>query len=323
MALKQITKASEPLAVHATIVCLYGYPGSGKTSIASTAAHPLLLDFDRGSHRSAFRPDTIQVESWGDVAHISCADLAGYSTLIVDTAGRALDFLAAAMPASEGKSLLKLSSGRITQQGYGYLKDSFVRWLRLITTFGLDVVLICHDKEEKDGDNRIIRPDITGGSYHEIVKVSDFVGYVGKLDGRNTILDFNPTSQWIGKNSAGFDPLAVPDFADEPEWFAGIVARMKSSLGNIAKRQREALEKLAGFKAKVEQVKSVDDYNTLIGEAQALGKPLNLQAWNALRKAAESDGMAYDKEAKRFVEPEQPEPQEDQAEGGQEAREAA
>lgn len=299
--LKAITKASDQIAVATTIVCLYGQPGVGKTSITGTAASPLLLDFDRGSHRSAFRPDTVIVDAWSDVAGITRDDLSGYSTLVVDTAGRALDFLAAAMPATEGKTQLKRPSGGLTLQGFGRLKDDFVSWLRRINTFGLDVVLICHDKEEKDGDSRIVRPDITGGSYNEIIKVADFVGYVGKLDGRNTILDFNPTSSWIGKNSAGFPPLTVPNFADDSEWFSGIVKQMKSALGGAAQRQREAIDTLTAFKARVAVADGKDGFNALIAEASALGKPLNVQAWNALKKAAESSGLTYNKDTKLFV----------------------
>ncbi|SMF96074.1 AAA domain-containing protein [Methylomagnum ishizawai] len=322
MALKAITKASDTIEVSTTIVALYGQPGTGKTSIGGTSAHPLLLDFDRGSHRSAFRPDTVKVEAWADVAQIARDDLAGYSTLVVDTAGRALDFLAAAMPPTEGKTQLKRPSGGLTLQGFGRLKDDFVSWLRKVNTFGLDVILICHDKEEKDGDQRIVRPDITGGSYHEIVKVADFVGYVAKLDGRSTILDFNPTAQWIGKNSAGFPPLPVPDFATDPEWFAGIMARMKAALGGIAQRQKEAVDKLAEFRGQIEFAKTageLDTWNALIEEAASLGKPLSLQAWTALKKAAEGQGLVYDRDAKAFRAKAEP----GQKEGTPEAREAA
>jgi hypothetical protein len=94
MALK-ITRAADPITVERLNLCVYGQPGAGKSSLAFTAEAPLLLDFDRGAHRAANRKDTVQVSAWSDVSDMGADDLAPYSTVIVDTAGRALDSLTA------------------------------------------------------------------------------------------------------------------------------------------------------------------------------------------------------------------------------------
>ena len=91
----KITKSSDPIKVDRLTICLYGQPGVGKTSLAYTADTPLLLDFDGGAYRAANRKDTVQVSKWADVTEITADDLAPYSTVIVDTAGRALDQLGA------------------------------------------------------------------------------------------------------------------------------------------------------------------------------------------------------------------------------------
>jgi hypothetical protein len=299
----KITKASDPIQVQAVNIVIYGQPGAGKTSIAGAAKSALLLDFDRGSHRSAFRPDAVRIEHWNEVAQLTKQDLEGYSTLALDTGGRALDFLAAAMPATEGKTQLKRPSGGLTLQGFGRLKDEFGGWLRRINTFGLDVLIICHDKEDKDGDSRIIRPDITGGSYAEILKLADFCGYLYKGDQNRSVLDFNPTQAWIGKNSAQLPPLVVPHFAEEPQWFAGVIDKMKAALGNVAQAQKEAVDKLGQFREQVDLCATAEQFNELIAAAGSLGNPLRLQAWNILRKAAEGTGLVYDKAAKAFSKP--------------------
>ena len=89
----KIIPASTPITVSTICVVIYAVPGSGKTSLAQTASRPLLLDFDRGAHRSANRKDTVQVSAWSDVTAIGADDLNDYDTVIVDTAGRALDTL--------------------------------------------------------------------------------------------------------------------------------------------------------------------------------------------------------------------------------------
>src|SRR5688572_17361187 len=94
MALR-ITRAADPITVERLNLCLYAPPGIGKTSLAFTAERPLLLDFDNGAHRAANRRDSVRVSSWDDVAGITAQDFEPYATVIVDTAGRALDVLSA------------------------------------------------------------------------------------------------------------------------------------------------------------------------------------------------------------------------------------
>src|SRR5580692_4536668 len=94
MALK-IVPASDPLPVENIVLTIYAAPGLGKSSLSFTADKPLMLDFDHGSYRAATRGDSVQVASWLDVSLMTAEDLAPYDTIIVDTAGRSLDALAA------------------------------------------------------------------------------------------------------------------------------------------------------------------------------------------------------------------------------------
>src|SRR5690606_12335554 len=115
---------------------IYGAPGLGKTSLAFTADTPLLLDFDQGAHRAANRKDIVQVRAWGDVTSITEDDLAPFNTIIVDTAGRALDALTADIIRRNPKLG---RGGALTLQGYGALKAEFIAWLKLLNGFGKDV----------------------------------------------------------------------------------------------------------------------------------------------------------------------------------------
>jgi hypothetical protein len=137
----------------------------------------LLLDFDLGAHRAANRRDTLQIATWADVAELmeSRDALAPYSSLVVDTVGRCLDVITADIAATDPK---KAPGGNLSQQGWGVLKNRFRTWVSQVRALGKDMLLISHDKEDKDGDTRIVRPDITGGSYGEVMKNADFVGYL-------------------------------------------------------------------------------------------------------------------------------------------------
>src|SRR3990167_5019230 len=116
MALK-IHKASDPILVTQIKMLIYGQPGIGKSSFGFTAEAPLTLDFDDGARRSAFRQDIVQIGSWADVNNITPEDLKPYKTLVIDTVGRALDFIAASLIADNPK--LGSKTGGLTLQGYG------------------------------------------------------------------------------------------------------------------------------------------------------------------------------------------------------------
>jgi phage nucleotide-binding protein len=297
----KIVRATEQLVVANTNVMVYGSPGTGKTSCAFTASKPLCLDFDHGSHRSGYRGDTVIIDSWSEVSGLGAQDLVEYDTVILDTVGRALDYLIMEI-GSRDRRLVR-ESGEPTLQGYGELKSTFARWVKGILTLGKDVIFLAHDKEARNGDDLYIRPDITGGTYHEIFKLCDAVGRLHKRGDDKTVLDFSPRGECLGKNPAGLQPLVVPSFDDEPNWFAGQVTAIKKGMGCIAKTQFKAVEELEEFKAECGFVESADDANTLLGLDKYFkgNRALVAQRKKLLQVRVTELGITYDKKQKAFV----------------------
>ncbi len=146
----KITSANDPIKVERLNMVIYGPPGVAKTSLAFTASKPLLLDFDNGSRRAANRKNVVLVSQWSDVASMRAEDLASFDTVIVDTAGRALDTLTADIIRKNPKHG---RGGALTLQGYGELKSQFTAFLRLLHSFRKDVVLVTHMDEQRSGDD--------------------------------------------------------------------------------------------------------------------------------------------------------------------------
>lgn len=265
MALR-ITRAVDPITVERLNVCLYAQPGIGKTSLAFTADAPLLLDFDQGAHRAANRRDIVQVRSWNDVASITADDLDGYNTVIVDTAGRALDALSADIIRRNAKMG---RGGALTLQGYGQLKAEFVAWLKLVNSFGKDVVLITHMDEQRNGDEIIERLDVQGGSKGEIYKAADAMGRLAIREGKR-MLNFSPTDASFGKNPGQLEPLAIPH-KDAPEFagfLAGVIADIKDKLNALTEEQREAVAKLEKLRESLADVEDAAGINTLLADVR-------------------------------------------------------
>ncbi len=261
MALR-IIRSSDPIRVERLNTVIYGAPGLGKTSLAFTADTPLLLDFDRGAHRAANRKDTVQVAAWGDVTSISADDLAPYGTVVVDTAGRALDVLTADIIRRNPKAG---RGGALTLQGYGTLKAEFVAWLKSLNALGKDVILIAHMDEQRNGDEIIERLDVQGGSKGEIYKAADAMGRIAIRDGQRVLL-FSPTEASFGKNPGQLEPLAVPhkDSAEFDGFLAGVVQSIKDRLNELTGEQVEAQAKLEKLRLSLSDVEDASGLNQLV-----------------------------------------------------------
>jgi hypothetical protein len=293
MSLK-ITKASDPILVETITMCLYGVPGLGKTSTAFTSEKPLLLDFDHGAYRAGNRGDTVQVGSWADVTAITQADLAAYKTLVVDTAGRALDCLTADIIDRDPKAG---RGGNLTLQGYGALKGAFIGWLRLMRSFGLDVILIAHSDEQRKGDELIERLDAQGSSKNEIYKSADVMGRL-YLAGQVRTLNFSPTDTAFGKNPAQLPPLAVPSFGEQPQYLAGVIASIKASLNQLSAEQQSAQTALATWAERIAGAVTMTDFDNLVTAAKAEGAPKSVGA--LIAKAGKLKGYAWNKATSAF-----------------------
>lgn len=292
MALR-ITPPSEPIATSNLVVTLFGQPGIGKSTLAFSAPKPLLLDFDGGAQRAAGRKDIVRVHSWADVAEIAQADVAPYDTIILDTVGRALEYLSANLIKDNPK--FGRTTGEMSMQGYGALKSAFAQWLGRIRTFGKHIILIAHEKEEKDGDNTIVRIDAMGATRVEVIRLSDLVGFVSAVNNKRT-LDFNPTDKHTGKNCAGFEALSIPHIAQEPEWLAHTMAEALRRMNAQTSAQQEREEELAHFRQVIDAIETADGINAAIPEI-----PDDKLVKAMLAKRAKDLGLIWSRAKSEFI----------------------
>jgi hypothetical protein len=304
----KITRAADPITVERLNMVIYGPPGIAKTSLAFTADAPLLFDFDRGAHRAANRKDSVPVETWQDVAEVTGDDLAPFKTVVVDTAGRALDILTA--------DIIRINpklgrGGALTLQGYGELKARFIAFLKQMNGFGKDVVIIAHMDEQRNGDEIIERLDVQGGSKGEIYKAADAMGRL-VIEAGQRMLKFSPTDAAFGKNPGQLPPLKVPHF-EHPDFdgFLGrVIADTKARLNELTADQKAAADEQTWFRTTLPTIAVVDEINGLIERAKTGGKACS----TLLNARATELGFTYDKTAGGYVVPPKAEANEKQKE---------
>lgn len=285
MALK-ILKASDAVTVERVNICIYGAPGIRKTTLAFTADNPLLLDADEGAHRAYGRKDSVPVKKWDDMAGITVADVEPYSTVIVDTAGRALDKLTLDIISKDPK---KSYGGSLTLPGWGDLKGKFSSWMRMVNGFGKDVVLLCHMDEQHKGDSVLERLDVQGSSKNEIYKSVDAMGKL-YIEGKKWYLDFNPRENAYGKNPGQFDILTVPN-PIPADFLGGIIRQIKEKLNAFSVQQQTEEKRLADWRDQIAKLSTADEFTHYIPKIPTGDTVVQLM----FHAAAKSNGLKFTK----------------------------
>src|SRR5699024_3504199 len=137
---------------------------------------------------------------------------------------------------------------------------------------GKDVILVAHMSEERSGDDIVERLDIQGGSKNEVYKVADVMGRI-KIDNHNNrVIDFNPSSSGFGKNTAQLEIITIPNYSENPYFFADIVDRIKLKLNEETEIAKQENERLIELRADLGALSDIDEFNAQL-EAMSDAKP--------------------------------------------------
>lgn len=194
---------------------IYGQAGTGKSTLALSAPKPLLIDCDNGVHRVNYGHigDTVQVSSYQDVLDVLKEDLSAYETIIIDTGGKLLDYMAEYIIAKTPK--MGKANGSLTLQGYGERKCEFIAFCKLVNSKGKHLIFVAHRQTQQEGDNYRYVPLFGGSNYDSLVTELDAVGYL-EANGKDRVITFDPTDRNDGKNTCNLpSAIKLPVVVDE------------------------------------------------------------------------------------------------------------
>lgn len=297
----RIIRGEDRIPVDHPVMLIFGQPGIGKSSLGYSAGDVLLLDCDQGAHRAVNRRDTLAISSWADIEALLDTPhaLANYTKLAIDTVGRAIDLLTLDIIHESPKYA---RDGNLTQQGWGVLKSRFRTFLARVRAMEKDLLLIAHGREDKDGDVTQVRPDIQGGSYGEVLKSADFVGYLAMV-GKHRVLDFSPSDRWVGKNPAGWRPLQVPPIAKATRMLAELFDEGRQALGDISEDAAKVLQQVQSWKGAIPGYATVEDVNRAFQTLTTSSPMVQAQVKPLLHDRAKALGLIADVATKTYRAP--------------------
>lgn len=303
-------KQPSELEVSTTIKALiYGQPGLGKSTLGLSTPSPVLLDFDGGVKRvnGAFQCPTLQVKNWDMVIEALQEDLSPFKTIVIDTAGKMLDFMSAYIIKNDPK--MGQRDGSLSLKGYGVRKTMFINFLSQCSMMGKNLIFVAHEREEKDGENRIVRPEIGGSSAGDLIKELDLVGYMQAIGSERTI-SWSPTEKFYAKNTCNLPAMQkIPIIIDA----SGSVTGQNIFLSSIFDSYQAYLKKQADisndYEALIDVVKEnvelIVDAETANGITENIGKlqhiwDSKLKAGLMIRDKCNSLGLKLNKLTKKY-----------------------
>ena len=279
---------------------IYGQPGIGKTTLAISAPNPVMVDAEKGLKRveARLRVPSLQAESYEQILELlNSQEIAPFETIVFDTMGRVLELMEPYLIKKNPKNAQ--SNGALSLAGYKARKMEFNNLLKLIRRLNKSVLFVAHEKEEKAGEEKIVRPDVAGSSGADLIKDLDFVGYM-EAKGTKRTISFFPTEKYYAKNALQLDEvIQVPDTKDGntfiSERIVGVTKEKLAAQAELTKRYNEELEKATKI------IDNCKDPNKAIEQFESIENiwDIKKRIFKALKQKATELGFKY--ENKLFI----------------------
>ena len=274
-----------PTAVGTIVATIYGPPGLGKSTLGLAARNPLVIDCDNGSYRSAlYDPDrVVEAEQWKDVADIS-SDI-DYDTLVLDTAGAAVDWIIRDVIARNPKH----GRGGVISgfQGWGLVRQAFYGFMDQVFAAKKDIVLLVHSEEKDNYGSLVERLRVQGSAQNLIKEKSTMMGLLMVTNEGRRAVDFRPTAASHGKDPVGLGRVFLPETAEETKGFTAdlidmVRGRINERLGvkQLSTEERELV---------------ASELNELVARAQENGEKAT-----GVKERVREYGLEWDASAKEF-----------------------
>lgn len=286
----------------------YGQPGVGKSTLALSAPNPVFIDTENGAKRVERRllPLVLPATTYQAVLDLLASDeVKPFDTLVFDTLARLVDRMIEYLGKQNPKNLR--SPGNPTQQGWGAVKQEFIAFLRTVKNLDKHLIFVAHEKEDKDGENRILRPDAPGNGWKEMLKDLDFMGYVSMKSGKRTV-SFTPEESFYAKNSLKLPAyIEIPNTDNHPNDFIQreiidrTIVRMKEDAQLV--ETYNALKD--GVSSRIVEARDADAVNALRQEVRdgVVIWDSKIFLGNAIKERAKELGLVYDKATDKFTAP--------------------
>lgn len=218
----KVFNSLDPTEKPSILMVVYGEGGVGKTTFAATAPRPIIADCENGSKYFGLRgieADVALIEKWDDMQEFMQVALTeDYDTVVIDPIGELMEKLTQYM-VKKADSKLVQKDGNPTMAGWGWLKQTMRRFLKVMRDSGKHIVIVAHVQERDDEGRFVKRPMIATRLSEELVNLVDIVGYMTTVNDSESgetkrVIIVDPASdKYVAKDRTGrLGRFIEPDF---------------------------------------------------------------------------------------------------------------
>lgn len=288
------------------IMIISGLPGTGKTSLSLSAPDVLLIDTDNGVCRvnPAHRKDASVCSTYEEILADINAAKGKYKTIAIDTCGALIDYLKEWAVRNDPKA--SKSNGGISLQGFGVVKQEFLRLSNELRKF-FNVIFVFHEQMEKKDEEIIYTLLCEGAAKTLVYQPADLAGHLFIQNGKRYI-GFTPTEQYTAKSAYGIKGvIPIPELGegDTNDFLTKLFDTVRDNLAAETKELSADKAKYdAAMKRGMDAINSIDKPELIepcVEEIKqidhALTSKKELQA--ALKKLLD-EKFVYDKETRTY-----------------------
>jgi len=205
---------------------------------------------------------------------------------------------------------MRKADGTLSLQGYGVRKNMFINFVNQVSLMGKSVIFVAHEREEKNGEEKQIRPEIGGSSAGDLIKELDLVGYMEAIGKKRTI-SFNPCEKFYGKNTCNLPermeiPIIINDKGDvigENNFMTNVIKSYSAYQSKQTELSNEYEELMEVIKENVEMITDAVSANEAVKAMQNLNHIFDsaLQAKDLISRKCKELGLKFDKIKKEYA----------------------
>ena len=243
-----ISNTLDAPAMDHLLIFVYGLPGTGKSTFATTFPKPLLIDFEDTAKCFGMRGigiDRIVMDDWftkNDKRQLK-EFVKDYETIVFDPLGEAMELMIKSNHVLGDPKLAEKKATRYRQRdgfptpaGWGEVKKEMRNLMSFIKASKKNLVMVLHAQEQEDEQGHpLLRPKIQSKVKDDLMAMADMVAYLENVKvGKKT------------KRLLRVDPAGGPYFAKDrtdllPESVEANYDAIMSAINNGSKRGGEKM----------------------------------------------------------------------------------
>ena len=248
---------------------------------------------------------TVQVNTWAEVNAVLQEDLSGFDSIVVDTAGKMMDFIITHVCGFRQPQL----------RDWGAINLEVQNFVRSISALNKNIVIVAHRDVRKEGDTNVFIPAIREKTYNALVAELDLLGYMETKTENGIVkrsITFDPTPRNDGKNTCGLPSvMIIPEIINRangqttaPNDFiqAQIIEPYKAMIEvkrSEAHKYEQVMDEIREAIELVTDEASANDFIERIDEYEHIGSSKK-QAGILINEKAKSLGLVLNKSTKRY-----------------------